>query len=47
MFTSSLFQFLSRFRRALSPYTVQEMLMADGSASEALWTHVQHKNNLG
>jgi hypothetical protein len=42
--TFSLFQFLFRFKRALSPYMVQEVFMADGSASEVLWTHVQHKD---
>jgi hypothetical protein len=35
------FRLLYRFRRALSPYMVQETLMADGSASEVLQTHVQ------
>jgi hypothetical protein len=39
------FQFPYHFRRALSPYMVQEMLMADGSTSEVLWTHVQRKRH--
>jgi hypothetical protein len=39
------FQFPYCFRRALSPYMVQEMLMADGSASEVLRTHVQHRGH--
>jgi hypothetical protein len=40
-----IFQLLYRFRRALSPYMVQEMLMADGSASEVLRTHVQRRGH--
>jgi hypothetical protein len=44
MFAFGSFQFLFRFRRALSPYIIQEMLMADGSTSEALWTYIQHKD---
>jgi hypothetical protein len=43
MFTFGSFQFPFHFRRALSPYMVQETLMADGGTSEVLWTHVQHK----
>jgi hypothetical protein len=39
------FQFPFCYRRALSPYMVQEMLMADGSASEVLWTHIQCKRH--
>jgi hypothetical protein len=39
------FQLLYRFRRALSPYMVQETLMADGSASEVLQTHVQRRRH--
>jgi hypothetical protein len=34
------FRFPYCFKRAFSPYMVQEMLMADGSASEVLRTHV-------
>jgi hypothetical protein len=41
----TMFQFTFHFRRALSPYMVQEMLMADGSASEVLQTHVQCKRH--
>jgi hypothetical protein len=39
------FQFPFCFRRALSAYMVQEMLIVDGSASKVLWTHVQHKRH--
>jgi hypothetical protein len=36
MLTFNSFQFLSCFRRALSPYMVQEMFMADKSTSKVL-----------
>jgi hypothetical protein len=39
------FQFPYHLRRALSPYMVQETLMADGSASEVLRTHVQRRGH--
>jgi hypothetical protein len=39
------FLFPYRFRRALSPYMVQETLMTDGSASEVLRTHVQRRGH--
>jgi hypothetical protein len=45
MFTCGHIPVPIRFRRALSTYMVQEMLMGDGSASEVLWTHVQHKRH--
>jgi hypothetical protein len=41
----TIFQFPYRFRRALSPYMVQEMLTTDGSTSEVLQTHIQHKGH--
>jgi hypothetical protein len=41
----TIFQFPYCFRRALSPYMVQEMLTANGSASKVLRTHVQHKGH--
>jgi hypothetical protein len=45
MLTFDTFQFPYRFRRALSPYMVQETLIVDGSASEVLWTHVQRRRH--
>jgi hypothetical protein len=45
MLTLTIFQFPYHFRRALSPYMIQEMLMADGSTSEVLQTHVQCKRH--
>jgi hypothetical protein len=45
MLTLTISQFPYHLRRALSPYMVQEMLMVDGSASEVLRTHVQHRRH--